>query len=177
VIISGPAGAFAAWGDAEYAKHIAGTGGTVPPWLAEHMQHGIPTLADLLAAVVTAGHSFSVHVNEGVIQHYSGLFADNYPFMNRFLSTPGREVPGGRPVCAAEGDVPYSYLFAIDDLGCTTIFHRLEGRSSSEPRPGHARARTRRHFRRRPSSRQNAGDTGYSKDLGGRRQSHTRSGS
>jgi SAM-dependent methyltransferase len=114
VIISGPAGAFAAWGDAEYAKHIAGTGGTVPPWLAEHMQHGIPSLAELLAALLIVGCPFSVHVNEGVIQHYSGLFADNYPFMNRFLTHQDDKFPAEAPLRAAAGDVPYSYLFSID---------------------------------------------------------------
>ena len=114
VIISGPAGAFAESGDAAYADHIARAGGAVPSWLEEHVRHGIPSLGDLLAMLFDVGYSFTVHVNEGVIQHYSGLFADNYPFMARFLRIHDDKFPAETPLRAALGDVPYSYLFTID---------------------------------------------------------------
>lgn len=114
VIISGPAGVFAARGDAAYAEHIARTGGSVPGWLEEHRQFGIPSLGDLLAILVTAGRPFTVHVNEGIIQHYSGLFADNVPFMAHFLLIHDKKFPEETPLRAGKGDVPYSYMFTID---------------------------------------------------------------
>jgi hypothetical protein len=129
------------------------------------VQHGIPSLGDLLAALLAVGRSFSVHVNEGAIQHYSGLFADNYPFMDRFLRHQDEKFPADAPLCAAEGDVPYSYLFAIDWPPLLQTFHCLESRaasSGSSVTPGQDASA----FRRRPSSRQNAGDTGY-QDLAG----------
>ena len=114
VIISGPAGAFATSGDAAYAEHITRAGGTVPLWLAEHLRHRIPGLGDLLEMLLTVGHPFAVHVNEGVIQHYAGLFADDYPFMARYLRIHDDKFPAETPLRAARGDVPYSYLFTID---------------------------------------------------------------
>jgi len=114
VIISGPAGAFAAGGDTAYAEHIARTGGAVPGWLAEHLQFGIPSLGDLLDALLAIGHAFTVHVNEGAIQHYAGLFADSYPFMTWFLGVHDAKFPLDSPLVAAPGDVPYSYLFTVD---------------------------------------------------------------
>ena len=114
VIISGPAGTFAASGDTAYAEHITRAGGTVPLWLAEHLRHRIPGLGDLLEMLLSVGHPFTVHVNEGVIQHYAGLFADNYPFMARYLRIHDNKFPADTPLRAARGDVPYSYLFTID---------------------------------------------------------------
>jgi SAM-dependent methyltransferase len=128
VIISGPAGAFAESGDAAYADHIARRRGSVPSWLEEHLRYGIPSLGDLLEMLLTSGHPFTVHVNEGVIQHYSGLFADNYPFMTRFSDLHDAKFPLESPLCAANGDLPYSYLFTID----TTSTRQM---TSTEPKP------------------------------------------
>ena len=114
VIISGPAGAFAEWGDAAYAEHIARRRRAAPDWLQERARHGIPSLADLLEMLVACGHPFTIQVNEGAIQHYSGLFADNYPFMSRFLRLHEQKFSLESPLRRAEGDAPYSYLFTID---------------------------------------------------------------
>jgi SAM-dependent methyltransferase len=114
VVISGPAGSFAASGDAAYAEHLARTGGSIPAWLAEHVQYGIPTLGELVDALWATGYPFTVHVNEGIIQHYAGLFADDYPFMTRFLQGHELKFPADTPLRAAPGDVPYSYQFTID---------------------------------------------------------------
>jgi len=114
VIISGPAGGFAVWGDASYAGHIARGRRELPGWLGEHLHHGIPSLGDLLEMLADCGHPFTVHVTEGAIQHYSGLLADNYPFMSRFLDMHDRKFSVESPLGRAEGDVPYSYLLIID---------------------------------------------------------------
>jgi len=120
VIISGPAGAFAQWGDAAYADFIAQVGGAVPSWLAEHQRYGIPSLGDLLEIVSTCGYVFTVHVNEGVIQHYSGLVADSCPFMSRFRDLHDQKFPLEQPLGRATGDVPYSYLLTIEVLSTST---------------------------------------------------------
>jgi len=116
VIISGPAGKFAQWGDAAYADLIARANGAVPSWLAEHQRYGIPSLGDLLEILATCGHAFTIHVNEGVIQHYSGLVADNYPFVSRFGDLHDQKFPLAQPLGRATGDVPYSYLLTIEDV-------------------------------------------------------------
>jgi SAM-dependent methyltransferase len=120
VIISGPAGAFAQWGDAAYAVHISRGHGPVPGWLKEHQQYGIPSLGDLLEILFTCGHAFALHVNEGVIQHYSGLVVDNFPFMSRFRDLHDQKLPLEQPLGRATGDVPYSYLLTIDLLSTRT---------------------------------------------------------
>ncbi len=114
VLISGPVGAFAEWGDAAYAEHIARRRRPIPGWLQEHLEHGIPSLAEILETVMECGHPFTIHVNEGVIQHYSGLIADNFPFMTRFLELHERKFSFDAPLQRASGDVPYSYLVTID---------------------------------------------------------------
>ena len=114
VIISGPAGGFAQWGDASYAEHITRLRRALPDWLRQHMEHGIPSLGDMLEALVGCGHPFTVRANEGVIQHYSALFADNYPFMARFHAIHERKFALAAPLSRANGDVPYSYLITID---------------------------------------------------------------
>ena len=114
VIISGPIGGFAEWGDASYAEHIARRRRALPGWLQQHMVHGIPSLGDMLEALVGCGHPFTVRVNEGVIQHYSALFADNYRFMARFHGIHEQKFALEPPLVRADGDVPYSYLIAID---------------------------------------------------------------
>jgi len=133
VIVSGPAGAFAQSGDAAYADHITQARGSLPSWLEEHLRYGIPSLGDLLEMLLTSGHTFTVHVNEGVIQHYSGLFADSYSFMTRFSDMHDAKFPLETPLRAAIGDVPYSYLFTID----TTSTRQP---ASPEPKPGFASA-------------------------------------
>ncbi|HVN34368.1 MAG TPA: DUF4422 domain-containing protein [Casimicrobiaceae bacterium] len=133
VIISGPAGAFAAWGDAAYAEHLRRTGGTVPSWLAEHLKYGIPSLADLLALLLNARFPFTVHANEGAIQHYSGLVADSCPFTGRFLRYHDDKFPLNAPLRAGTGDVPYSYLFTIDVTSPASSAPR-----SDAPAPKHA---------------------------------------
>jgi hypothetical protein len=134
VIISGPAGAFAEWGDAAYADHIRQRRRPVPGWLEEHLQQGMPSLGDLLDIMIACGHPFTVHVNEGVMQHYSGLFADNFPFMTRFLEWHDKKFPLEAPLGRANGDVPYSYLFTID----TTSTRRV---AATEPEPARVGAR------------------------------------
>lgn len=120
VIISGPAGAFAQWGDAAYADFVAQLGGAVPSWLAEHQRYGIPSLGDLLEILSACGYVFTVHVNEGVIQHYSAVVADNCPFMSRFRDLHDQKFPLEQPLGRATGDVPYSYLLTIDMLSAPT---------------------------------------------------------
>ncbi len=114
VIVSGPAGGFAQEGDAAYAEHIARRRRPLPQWLEEHLRHGSPSFGDMLEIFVACGYSFTVHVNEGVIQHYSGLFADNYPFMARFSKLHDGKFSLESPLTRADGDVPYSYLFTVD---------------------------------------------------------------
>ena len=114
VIISGPAGTFAQWGDAAYAEHIARRRRPVPGWLQEHLEHGIPSLAELLEVVLRCGYPFRIHVNEGGLQHYSGLIADNFPFMGRLLQLHENKSTPEAPLGRARGDVPYSYLITID---------------------------------------------------------------
>lgn len=114
VIISGPAGAFAAWGDAAYAEQLGRRRRPLPGWLAEHLRQGVPSLGDLLEMIAESGHPFTVHVNEGTIQHYSGLFADNQPFLTRFRDLHDAKFALESPLGRASGDVPYSYLFVIN---------------------------------------------------------------
>ena len=115
VILSGPVGGFAEWGDASYAEHIARRPRRVlPEWLQQHLVHGIPSLGDMLEALVGCGHRFTVGINEGVIQHYAALFADNYSFMARFQGIHEDKFALEAPLARAKGDVPYSYLIAID---------------------------------------------------------------
>ena len=114
VIISGPAGVFAREGDAAYADLIRKSGGVLPGWLEEHLRFGIPALADLLQALLDAGRPFAVHVNEGMIQHYSGLLADNVPFVAQLEARHEQKFPTASPLRAADGDTPYSYLITID---------------------------------------------------------------
>jgi hypothetical protein len=114
VIISGPAGGFAEWGDGAYADHLQQRRRPLPGWLEEHLRQGIPSLGDLLELLLACGCRFAVHVNEGVMQHYAGLFADNFPFMTQFSELHDRKLPREAPLGRAAGDVPYSYLFTID---------------------------------------------------------------
>ena len=114
VVISGPAGFFAAAADSAYAAHIGQTGGSVPAWLAEHLQSGMLRLGDLVESLWTTGYAFTVHVNEGILQHFAGLFIDSHPFMTRFIQGHEAKFPAESPLCTAPGDVPYSYQFTID---------------------------------------------------------------
>jgi SAM-dependent methyltransferase len=114
VIISGPAGAYAAWGDMAFLHEMSQRRGSTPGWLQEHVQHGIPSLPELLELLVATERVFTVQANEGVIQHYSGLFADNHPFMAMFLEMHEEKFPLDAPLQRARGDAPYSYLVTID---------------------------------------------------------------
>lgn len=121
VIISGPAGAFAEWGDGAYADHLYQRRRPLPGWLEEHLRQGIPSLGDLLELLVACGRQFTIHVNEGAMQHYAGLFADNFPFMTHFSELHDRKLPREGPLGRAAGDLPYSYLFTIDTTAARPI--------------------------------------------------------
>lgn len=114
VILSGPAGAFAQWGDEAYAKHLSRRPRPLPGWLAEHLRHGIPSLRDMLDVLVDCGRPFSIGINEGAIQHYAGIVADNLPFMPGLLRLQEGKSAAAPPLARATGDVPYSYLITID---------------------------------------------------------------
>jgi SAM-dependent methyltransferase len=114
VIISGPAGAFAQWGDEAYAKHLSRRPRPLPLWLAEHLRHGIPSLQEVLELLVHCGHPFTIGVNEGALQHYAGIVADNLPFMAGFLRLQEAKLAVEPPLARVQGDVPYSYLITID---------------------------------------------------------------
>jgi hypothetical protein len=114
IIIAIPAGTFAASTDAAYAHQMARAGAAVPDWLRASLERGIPQLGDLFAALLATGYAFTVHRSEGLLQHYAGLFVDSAAFLGAFLRAHDLKFPGEAPLRAAEGDLPYSYLFAID---------------------------------------------------------------
>jgi SAM-dependent methyltransferase len=114
VIIAIPAGSFAASVDAAYAQRLARAGARVPDRLRAPLERRIPQLGDLFVALLAAGYAFTVHRSEGVLQHYAGLLVDRAAFLGRFLRAHDLKFPGEAPLRPAEGDLPYSYLFAID---------------------------------------------------------------
>lgn len=114
VLIAIPAGTFAASADAAYAQHLARGGVAIPEWIGVPLERGIPQLGDLFAALLATGYAFTVHRSEGVFQHYAGLFIDTAAFLGGFVRAHGRKFPADAAVRAVEGDLPYSYLFAID---------------------------------------------------------------
>jgi len=114
VLIAIPAGTFAASADAAYAQHLARGGAAIPEWLGVPLERGIPQLGDLFAALLATGYAFTVHRSEGVLQHYAGLFIGSAAYLGRFVRAQERKFPAEAAVRAVEGDLPYSYLFAID---------------------------------------------------------------
>lgn len=133
-IIAIPAGTFAASADAAYARERAREGAAVPGRLRAPLKRGIPQLGDLFAALLATGYAFTVHRSEGVLQHYAGSFVESAAFLGGFLRAHNLKFPGEAPIHAAEGDLPYSYLFAIDKTAAPA-FGRGNIRTLALPTP------------------------------------------
>lgn len=114
VLIGGPLGSFAAWGDAQYQEFRRQRGQPIPSWLAEHMRLGIPRVADLLAVLEELGVNYRLYGNETLVQHYAGILADEAPFLCQVNGTFRAKRPDLPPLGADERDVPYSYIIDID---------------------------------------------------------------
>jgi hypothetical protein len=114
VVLSVPAGAFAASAEAAYAQHLAAAGHMLPQALRASQQHGIPSFAALLALLLATGRAFTLACNESVTAHYAAQFVDEHPFLGRYLAAHDRKFPAEPPLIAAEGDLPWSYLAVID---------------------------------------------------------------
>lgn len=113
VLVGGPLGAFAAWGDARYHDFLCQRGQAVPRWLAEHLSRGIPSVAEILHILDDLALDYRIHVNETLIQHYAGVLADEVPFLAQVNATFRNKRPDISPLGADERDVPYSYLVDI----------------------------------------------------------------
>jgi SAM-dependent methyltransferase len=119
VLIGGPLGSFAAWGDAQYLEFRRLRGQPIPSWLAEHMALGIPPVADLLAVLEDLGLDYRLHGNETLVQHYAGVLADEAPFLSQVNATFRAKSPNLPPLGPDERDVPYSYII---DIAITPAF-------------------------------------------------------
>jgi len=127
VIISGPTGAFADAGDRAFAETLTQLRAPLPGWLSEHVQHGIPGFGELLGLMVQIEHPVEVHVNECMLQHYGGLFLDNFPFIARIASYQRNKFPALSPLLAGQGDPPYSLIFSIDTATACRRSHEPAG--------------------------------------------------
>lgn len=113
LIIGLPMGAFAAWGDAQYHRHLQTRNVPVPTWLAEHVALGIPSVASIIGTVHELGLDIRLHGNETLIQHYAGVLADEVPFLAQTNAMVGAKHLDAPPIGCGEGDVYYSYLLDI----------------------------------------------------------------
>ena len=114
LVIGLPMGAFAAWGDEQYHQLLRGRNAPTPTWLAEHLTLGIPSVGSILRGVAELGLGFRIHGNETLIQHYSGLLADEAAFLRQANFVLNRKHADSPPIGAGEGDVYYSYLVEVD---------------------------------------------------------------
>jgi methyltransferase family protein len=75
-VIACPAGAEALAADARLADRFRAAGRTIPPWLEEHIEHGFPEVAELVAAAQSFG-MVSVIGNESIRAHERLVWAEN----------------------------------------------------------------------------------------------------
>lgn len=114
LVIGLPMGAFAAWSEHQYHLFLQGRNVPTPEWLAEHLTMGIPSLGSILGAVADLNSGFLIHGNETLIQHYSGLLADEVPFLKQANLALDHKHADSPPISSGQGDVYYSYLVEID---------------------------------------------------------------
>ncbi|GAB1394371.1 hypothetical protein MASR1M60_25350 [Rhodocyclaceae bacterium] len=107
-------GYFAQLGDEQYWLELHWRGHQTPNWLDEHLLRGIPTLYEMLLYAENTGHSYRLLGNEALIQHYSGLFADEIPFLNEANAALAIKRTLAPPLAPGKGDVYYSYLLDIN---------------------------------------------------------------
>lgn len=136
VLIGGPLGSFAAWGDAQYLEFRRQRGQPIPSWLAEHMTQGIPPVANLLAILEDLGLDYRLHGNETLVQHYAGVLADEAPFLGQVNATFRAKSPDLPPLGPDERDVPYSYIIDITVTPAIALFSSTPAVPASAPSGG-----------------------------------------
>ena len=87
---------------------------SVPEWLVEHRQQGLPTLATLLADLHALGVDVTAEVNETMLQHLAGVILDEVaPFTRRYLDQLIKKSGDDSPFSGSAWDCPYSILFGV----------------------------------------------------------------
>ena len=115
VLVSCPCDPFAMDAERQLAQTFQRSTGNVPQWLAEHLSNGLPGVGDMLAAIAQTGHPFTVEGNEGLMQHFGGIFLDYFfPIASSFQQIHERKGTVHAPLAAGASDLYYSYLFTID---------------------------------------------------------------
>ena len=114
VIISCACGSTAEEGERQLADLFRRTDVPVWPWLAEHLQNGLPSVASIFSELAKTGLAFEITGNESMNQHYGGILLDHYfPFSHGLNGKQESKTPFVPPMGDVEWDSYYSFLFTI----------------------------------------------------------------
>lgn len=113
-IVSCPCDPIAAEGERHLAELFRGTPYGIPQWLAEHFQHGLPSVGSMVRAIHDTGLRFEIEGNEGMLQHYGGILLDHFfPIAGRLSQLHDRKSLAGAPLGRGAADLYYSYIYTI----------------------------------------------------------------
>ncbi len=112
--IQGPHGNIAFQAEKMLADTLNRSGMTVPQWLKEHLENGLPKVSESIMGVLDAGFIPSIKKNEGMIEHYASVILDLFfPQLWR-LQEFANEKGLLSEIRSTESDIPYSLLIAVD---------------------------------------------------------------
>jgi len=114
VVLSFPCKEFAEKGEQHLEAAFKRLGVQIPDWLQEHIQNGLPRMADVVSAIASQGYRFSITPNEGFLQHYSGVILDMlFPVSQEIFSELESKAPLEPPINENEWDFYYSFIITI----------------------------------------------------------------
>jgi len=112
--IQGPHGNLARIGELNLKLTLENAGRSLPSWLLEHLQNGMPQSAETIDQIFKSGFQFSILVNETATQHFSAVLMDllfsNASMFYQMISTKNKLAD----FHSFESDIPYSLLFIVE---------------------------------------------------------------
>ena len=104
-----PSGIFARSTELSFSESLSKLNVASPDWLLEHINNGIPEIADILHLLDDMDCTIKIFVNESLSEHFSGLFADLLiPSFKFFLEQKSKKVNSLNPFISDPLDYPYS---------------------------------------------------------------------
>jgi hypothetical protein len=114
IIVSCPIHPMAEAGERQLLALFGRLGAECPAWLREHLDNGLPTIGELLAAVGASRLQFEIQPNESMVQHYAGVVLDSvFPMSQFLLDNIDRKYPDEIPIADCYADYYYSYIISI----------------------------------------------------------------
>lgn len=114
VIIVCPCGKMATRYDIHLHNNYIKSNRSIPKWLRDQVQRGLPEVGELLSDVRQFGYKFEIYSNESLMQHYASIMLDdNFREIDELYNMHNLKCRSHAPIGESTWDMYYNFMIII----------------------------------------------------------------